>query len=61
MNPETTTLAPLNLTVEVVELRSSAGSGFLEDSVEAVDGSSCCCTCCCGVEEQADTQTALAA
>jgi hypothetical protein len=56
MNAENLTTAPLNLTVEVVELRPSAGSGFLEDSAEAVDGSCCCCCCSCGVgeSEQAD-------
>ena len=61
MNAENLTTAPLNLTVEIVELRSPADSRFLEESAELAESSSCCCTCCCGVEEQTGTETSLAA
>jgi hypothetical protein len=58
MNTEFTTHAPLNLTVEVLEARTTDISNFLAEEAESADGGvvACCSCCCCGIgeEEQAD-------
>jgi len=44
--------APLNLTVDVVEFRSSAAGAQLEEESASIDTCYCCCCSCCGVELQ---------
>ena len=51
-------IAPLNLTLDVVELRSSADGANLDSQQQAEGDCYCCCCCCCGVEAQADTTAA---
>lgn len=57
MNAEITTPNYLNLTVEVLEGRTTNGNNFVE--AEAADGDftvACCCCTCCGVEDSVQAE-----